>query len=207
MVVNSAVVWLGMLLTTEPELRSGWISIRTMPSSETNGRSRSSVPGVQKLDLLDGAGKILGQRLEPRRLPSWISARCLFKTRIRGLARIGAANRLQRPDETGYVVGDEPELDPVCCRCKTLGIRDGSGQSCRSLPATESGWPTLPPAAVPVPTVPSRLARLSVYAKLTPSSVSCSRSTLTMTASFKTWNGRNSRIFCTIWSMILRLDS
>ena len=46
LVVSSAVVALGRPVTgsTIPWLRSGWISIRTMPSLETNGRNRSSVP-------------------------------------------------------------------------------------------------------------------------------------------------------------------
>ena len=88
LVVSSAVCWLGMLLVTEPELRSGWISIRTIPSSEMNGRIRSSVPVFRNWTCWIVLVKFWENVWKPRREPSWISARCLFRTRIRGLARI-----------------------------------------------------------------------------------------------------------------------
>ena len=86
-VVNSAVCWLGMLFVAEPELRSGWISIRTMPSSETNGRSRNRVPVLRNWTCWIVLVKFWESVWKPRE-PSWISARCLFSTRMRGLARI-----------------------------------------------------------------------------------------------------------------------
>ncbi len=44
LVVTSEVFELGRLFTTWPELRSGWTSIRIIPSLDTNGRNRSRVP-------------------------------------------------------------------------------------------------------------------------------------------------------------------
>jgi hypothetical protein len=79
---------------------------------------------VQKLDLLNGAGEVLGKRLESESLAELNLGALLVQDKDSGTCQdLGAAHRLQGPDETGYVVGDEPELDPVRSRRKTLGIR------------------------------------------------------------------------------------
>ena len=70
LVVSSAVCWLGMLLVTEPELRSGWISIRIIPSSEMNGRIRSSVPVFRNWTCWIVLVKFCENVWNPRRVPS-----------------------------------------------------------------------------------------------------------------------------------------
>ena len=139
LVVSSAVCWLGMLLVTEPELRSGWISIRTIPSSETNGRSRSRVPVFRNWTCWIVLVKFWDSVWNPSREPSWISARCLFKTRIRGLARILVLPIVSRAwTNPVTLLATKPNLTPLVAEVKpwasvtrTLGDGAGRGQQLR----------------------------------------------------------------------------
>ena len=163
-------VLVGDVLVTVPELLSGWISIRIIRSVEMKGRIRSKSAGVEELDLLDRAVKFCEKVWNPRRVPSWISAHCLFRTRIRGLASILVLPIVSSACTNPVtLLATNPNLAPFAADASPVG----SAAAPAMLPAVVSGSmgikPTCSSSDRPLPISPKAVPRLSTTAKLTPS--------------------------------------
>ena len=128
LVVTSVVLVWGMLLMTCPLLRSGWTSIRTMPSLEMNGRTRRSVPTGRKstcwtvlvVRLTEGG---IAQELPELQLGDLL----VEHEKARRREHLDFADRLQCPDEARHTVGYKTEFQAVLIGSKTLRA------SCRPL--------------------------------------------------------------------------